>query len=128
MHLYDGFTKTLRKCGVRAKETPSLLTAMTTLGTCKMQIPAYNLKSWGDGTTCETENDGGVESADADEEKERLTQQIKQLQSALHDAERRERDVRKELEREREVADREHRELADLRDYVFNQESDDGKR
>ena len=124
MHLYDGFMKSLRKCGVRAKETPALLTAMTTLATSKMQIPAYNLKNWGDGTTGETDNAGRDESADTDKEKELLTQQIKQLRSALHDAERRERDVRKELEKEREVADREHRELADLRDYVFNQESD----
>ena len=125
MHLYDSFLKALRKCGVRAKETPSLLTAMTTLGTCKMQIPAYNLERWGDGTTAEKESTGREDSADTDDEKERLTQQIKQLRSALHDAERRERDVRKELEKEREIAGQEHRELADLREYVFNQESED---
>jgi hypothetical protein len=126
MHLYDGFMKALRKCGVRAKETPALLTAMTTLGVSQMQIPAYNLDNWDEAKRDAADGaDKSADSSDLHEDKERLTLELKQLRSALHDAERRERDARKELEKNREIADREHRELADLREYVFNQESED---
>jgi hypothetical protein len=126
MHLYDGFMKALRKCGVRAKETPALLTAMTTLGVSQMQIPAYNLDNWDEAKRDAADGaDKSADSSDLHEDKERLTLELKQLRSALHDAERRERDARIELEKNREIADREHRELADLREYVFNQESED---
>ena len=126
MHMYDGLFRELKKYGVRTKDGSVLLTAMATMGTGQRQIPAFNLKGW-KGSADEEEALSTENAGDAAEQLAKLTQQVRQLRAALYDAERGEREARKELEQEREVAGREHRELADLRELVFNQELEEDR-
>ena len=56
---------------------------------------------------------------------ESLEQQIQQLKKQLYQAEKEARDVKEWLEQQKAAAEAEHRELADLREVVFNQDEDD---
>ncbi len=53
------------------------------------------------------------------EKAEQQRQEIQSLRKALHEAERGARAAGKELEREKEASAAEHRELSDLREYLF---------
>lgn len=123
MHQYDGLLKELQKYGVRTKDGSVLLTAMVAMANSQRRIPAFNLKDWRDMTGENTSD--SVEQGDTAEQLAQLSQQVKQLRTALHEAERKEREARKELEQVRETEGRERRELADLRELVFNQEQEE---
>ena len=58
-------------------------------------------------------------------QKEDYENQIKKLRSALHNAEKTAAEAKKELEQQKSAAEAEHRELADLREVVFNKEEFD---
>ena len=56
------------------------------------------------------------------EQKAVLEKQIQQLRSALHTAEKSAEDSKRKLEQQQKQAEAEHRELADLRELVFNRD------
>ena len=62
------------------------------------------------------------ESVDYEAENKRLQNEINQLKKALYESGRANRHEKQKLEHEREIAELEHRELADLRELVFNQQ------
>lgn len=65
------------------------------------------------------------ESGDWEDQKAKMEKQIQQLRSALHTAEKAAADARKQMEKQRLTAEAEHRELADLREIIFNNDDFD---
>lgn len=122
LHLYDRRAKELSRYGVRGKDALMMLTCMTALSNAKYQNSAVNLRPWEEPSP--TEN---TEIEENDEEIKNLKFEIRLLKTALHDAERTTRDVRKELEAEKKQAAQDLRELADLREIVFSQEQAEEK-
>lgn len=119
LHLYDRRAKALGKYGLHGKDAVCMLSVMSTLAYARWQRPAVNL----DSDPMEAFGDAAGESpekADAAEAKA----ENKRLRASLHDAEKAARDARKALEDLKRQAQMEHRELADLREYVFQSEKE----
>ena len=148
MKKYDGEIRYLREYGARAKDMPFLLSVMNLSGSAMRQHKALNLDkdslSWlphgfGQENDADAEPDG--QDATDEEEKElsreELQEQVKalqaqvkeyqaqnkQLRSSVHALEQDARKTEKALEQEKAAAEMEHRELADLRELIFNQEN-----
>ena len=68
------------------------------------------------------ENRHASEQKTEQEDPERLKEEVRKLRAALHESERAARDARKELASIKAMEAKEHRELADLREVVFNRE------
>ena len=68
----------------------------------------------------EPESDTEQSSDEKDQLIAQLREELKKTKAALHSAETESRNARKELTSARSVYEREHRELADLREIVFN--------
>ena len=125
-HLYDGYYRFMKKYGLRQREAAVLLTAMTTLSTCEHKIPADNLDSWWDYEGAEEELDEVEQEEDETENALRqLRDQVKQLRSSLHEAEKNARDALRDLELEKSEHETDRRELADLREAIFNRDQDE---
>ena len=125
-HLYDGYYRMLKKHGVGSKDGAVLLTAMTTLATSEHKIPADNLDDWWTYDEAEDELDEVMKEADENEELVRqLRDQVKQLRISLHEAEKNARDAARELDLEKKDHEADRRELADLRELVFNREQNE---
>lgn len=127
MHRYDGKAKMLSRYGIRGKDAVMMLTCMNALGNARRGGEALNLNSRYMHYLEVGEEAFFAENEESSEEPEDLAvkvaeqqEEIKQLRDALHDAEKTGREIRKELESERRTAALEHRELADLREIVFN--------
>lgn len=142
LHQYDSRLQALREYGVPMKETRTILYLFSALSHARRQYLAVNLSK--DGIYDEFEGDDefdddeqnenspdAVESLPTYEElKEQLNQsqeEIKRLRSFLHDAERAARDARNKLASEQAGARLEHRELADLRELIFNKDMEEGE-
>lgn len=126
LHLYDTKAKMLGKYGIKGKDAANALMLMSTLGTTRRMTKALNLDgdlSWLDDTV-ENETAGEEEKQDRPEEATvdaaALKDEIKKLKAALHASEKESRETKKTLAGIKAAAEREHRELADLREYVFN--------
>lgn len=128
MHRYDGKAKMLSRYGLRGKDAIMMLTCMNALGNAKRIGDAPNFNSnymhyleVGEEAFFAEKEKAPEESEDLAEKVSAQQEEIKRLRDALHDSEKSAREVRKELESERRTAALEHRELADLRELVFNQ-------
>ena len=69
-------------------------------------------------------DESSVTKEDLEEEIHRLQDEVRGLRASLYNAERKTRDVQKERAEEKAAALREHRELSDLRELVFQQASE----
>lgn len=120
LHIYDSKAKLLSKYGIRGKDAASALMLMSTLGTIRRSTNALNLDGnlgWLDDTAAQEPTEEADEPAvDA----AALKDEIKRLRAALHASEKESREAKKTLTGVKAAAEREHRELADLREYVFN--------
>lgn len=132
---YDGRQKMFRKYGVPSKDINTMLLLSTALTHARRSDHALNfdeniLQIWDE---LEQEEAGGekVDSKKKQENRpptaEELAEQVKLLQEenkklrvSLHETEKTARDVRQELLSVRGSADLERRELADLREVIFN--------
>jgi len=110
----------LARYRIKGKEAASALMLMSTLGTVRHGSDALNLDTDIDAILGEEEKKetpaAPVESVDA------LKAEIKRLRAALHASDKENRETKKSLASITAAAEREHRELADLREYVFNDE------
>lgn len=126
LHMYDRYARELFRYGIKGKDAAGILTLMSGLGFAKRQINARNFES-GLGSLLDGKEESCIpeqeqEQNQPDAQSEQLREEIKKLRAALHASERAARDIKKELASVRETAVREHRELADLREVVFNRE------
>lgn len=143
LHVYDERAKMLGKYGIRGKDAASLLVLMSALATTRRHAKALNLDTdieamLRDMSASEEYIDeieiteppkqqpqqGKKQAAAAEAEQEEtledLKDEIKRLKAALHASDKEKRETKKTLAGLKATADREHRELADLREYVFN--------
>ena len=144
---YDGEIGLLRDYGARAKDMPFLLSVMNLSGSAMRQYKARNFEqdsSWYSSVMNhgeETDAEIGRQEEAADEEKElsreelleqvtvlqsqmkEYQSQVKRLRSSLHTLEQEARGAEKKLEEAKASAEMEHRELADLRELIFKQET-----
>ena len=124
MHLYDGVVKELSAYGIRGKDATGLLYCMLALANSRHRDSAFNLDSDMQRLLdLEDELPGEAKTRltydELSEKADRQKEEIQALRKALHEAERGAKTARKELERVQSEAQTEHRELADLREYVF---------
>lgn len=130
LHIYNERAKTLGKYGVRGKDAAWLLMLMSTLATARRSLEPLNLdwideKLQGDASDSarEEKKDDLPKELQTDMpagEAEKLKEEIRQLKKALYASDKENREMKKKLASQSAAADREHRELADLREYVFN--------
>lgn len=150
MKKYDGETGVLRNYGARAKEMPLLLSIMNMSGNAMRQNKALNFdkdsSSWfsslidqeeetDEESEKQEETAGDGKELSREELMEQVTSlqsqikeyqlQVKQLRSSAHSFEQDARKAGKALEEIKASAEMEHRELADLRELIFNQENDE---
>lgn len=105
----------LAEYGVTGTEAALLLSVMGALGTARRQQWLWEP---------EPEDAPAQEEGPAAETDPADKAELKRLRTALHEADKAARDARKALEESRTQAAREHRELADLRELIFNREND----
>jgi len=127
LHLYNSKAKMLGKYGIKGKDASALLMLMSALGTARRSSKALNLKG-NVNLLFDLDDEEWLkshrESEPPEEDAETLKVEVKRLREALHEADRENRDAKKTIAGLKTAAEREHRELSDLREYVFNQESD----
>ena len=129
LHRYDAELKNLGKYGIKQNKAIAILYCMLVLGSSRRRMSANNLKP--DYmrliSECETDVPDNNEQTPQDWETQKaaLEKEIHQLRSALHSAEKSAEDARKKLENQQRTAEAEHRELADLREIIFNKEEFD---
>ena len=119
LHRYDMLELSLAAYGFEDADLSCLMHLFTALGYVRRQRRALNLD---DDPTPDKEEEP-ADQIPYEELCRRLQQareENKHLRSALHDAERTTRDVKSELLAMRDTFQRENRELADLRDLIFN--------
>ena len=147
IYKYDGRQKKIRNSGLPAKDMKSMLLLCTALSHARRSERALNfdediLQIW---DKWDREDDGNEESGqektdeaekpeDLPPTEEELTERIRLLQTeikklriSLHDAEKTSREARQELLSVRSHAELDRRELADLRELVFNLDHEAGK-
>ena len=129
LHVYDSKAKLLGKYGIRGKDAAAALMLMSTLGMNRRSAEALNFDADLDFGRDEMEA-GPREKTEKKENQsvslEELRAENKRLKAALHAADKENRDTKKKMASLKTAADREHRELSDLREYVFNQEAEEG--
>ena len=141
IHKYDGRQKMIRKYGVPAKDTNSLLLLFTALAHARRGDRAINfeedvLQAWDEMDQEEAaggKKAGQAKPTDLPPTNEELTEKLKLLQEenrklrvSLYEAEKASREAKKDLLEVRGNAEMDRRELADLRDLIFN--LDNGKK
>ena len=137
LHIYDDHAGLLGKYGIRGKDLSALLVLMDTLGVARRPCKPINLdpdidldlvlsrdlprSEEGHGVKEKKKAAvSGQEGKEAGENTETLKEEIRQLKTLLHSSEKENRETKKALAELQADSDREHRELADLREYVFN--------
>lgn len=120
MHRYDSLIKELKSFGVTGKNAAFALASMSILGQARRQRTVWKnaeeLDTWQDTEDNETEKD--------EDQIVKLKNEIKRLRSALHESDRASRDLKRDYEDLKDRANRDKRELANLREYVFNLEEE----
>jgi len=129
LHIYDNKAKLLAKYGIKGKDAAAMLVLMSTLGSVRRSMKAHNLKGETElmlkaGELYEESSDETAEEPPKVEKPdlEALKAENKRLKAALHAADIENRDAKKTITAMKTAAALEHRELADLREYVFNQD------
>lgn len=135
LHRYDSQSKLLGRYGIKGKNAAAMLMLMNTMGTVRRNRDALNLKGHLDdllwieeqrkGETAEQPEEAGQTEPEASitpEELKALREELKRLKTALHAADRENRETKKAMANLKNMEERERRELADLRAYVFHQE------
>lgn len=126
LHLYDYYAKELEASGLGAQESAYLVLLMSALVSRERQVPALNLRLNPE-LLLEPQKDRqeDTEASPAEEaDVQALKAELKGLKAALYDAEQETRKAKRAFEETRTLMEREHRELADLREYVFRQEEE----
>lgn len=126
MDQYDDYGDTVRRYGVKGKDVGILLNLFTVLSQVREQKTALNLDDEIMRYFCDEEDDLRQEDAQQDTETiqdqiKSLREENKRLRSSLYNAERANRETKKELSSQREIYAREHLELSDLREIMFRQ-------
>ncbi len=123
LHRYDAELKNLGKYGIRQNKAVAVLYCMLTLGYSRRQILSDNLQKFIPAEKEQNQEHLPVEETkNWNTQKAELEKEIQQLRSALYQAEKSVENAKKKLEQQKAEAEAEHRELADLREIVFNQE------
>lgn len=138
IHKYDGRQRILRKYGIPAKETNTLLLLSTALAHARRGERALNfeadiLQCWDE---MEQEKSSSRQKKKKPEKRlltreeleellKRSQEENKKLRASLHEAEKSSRDAKKELLSARSDAELERRELADLRELIFNLDNEE---
>lgn len=126
LHRYDAELRNLGKYGIRQNKAIAILYCMLALGNSRRRMPANNLKPdymrFISDQETDISDDKKQAPQDWETQKAALEKEIHQLRSALHNAEKSAEDARKRLENQQKTAEAEHRELADLREIIFNKE------
>ena len=128
LHQYDAELKKLGKYGIKQNKAIAVLYCMLALSNSRRRIPANNLDKdymkWVEQEEVEKDKED-LPPVDWKAQKEEYEKQIKKLRSALHSAEKTAQEAKKKLEQQNSASEAEHRELADLREVVFNKEEFD---
>lgn len=128
LHQYDAELKNLGKYGIKQNKAIAVLYCMLALSNSRRRMRANNLDEdymrWLIPVES-NEKEETIPPLDWKAQKEDYENQIKKLRSALHNAEKTAAEAKKELEQQKSAAEAEHRELADLREVVFNKEEFD---
>lgn len=124
LHRYDAMLKDLGKYGIKQNKAIATLYCMLALSNARRRVNPNNLEADYMRVISHEEPVAGTTPADWADQKAALEKQIQQLRSALHTAEKSAEDCKRKLEQQQKQAEAEHRELADLREIVFNQEDD----
>ena len=125
---YAGKARMLGKYGIKGKDAATVLMLMSTLGAACRTLKALNLVgdlSWLDydpEDETEEEPEEAEEPTEGLEDTAALKDEIRKLKAALHASEKENRETKKALAGIRATEEQERRELADLREYVFNSE------
>lgn len=127
LHRYDVELGKLGNYGIKQNKAMSVLYCMLTLSNSRHQKSANNLDPdyMKQMLAKSDESDLNLEEqmsppANWAEQKAEFEKQIQQLRTSLHDAEKRAAEALKQIERQKESAEAEQRELADLREIIFN--------
>ncbi len=133
LHQFDNRQRMLRYYGVRGKELTTLLYLFTVLSSEHGRQEAenfneYMMKYWsGEDITevnlLENKLPGLSEDNDIRKNLKILQEENKRIRSLLHDTEKSSREIKKELTSGKDKYELEHRELSDLRELLFNKES-----
>lgn len=120
LHRYDAELKNLGKYGIKQNKAIAVLYCMLALSNSRRQMRALNFDpDFGQWSAKEEESESPL---DLKAQNEALEKQVAQLKSALHSAEKTAADAQKKYEQQKSTAEAEHRELADLREIIFNKE------
>ena len=122
LHRYDAMLKNLGKYGIKQNKAIAMLYCMLALSNARRRVNPNNLEADYMRVMSHEEPVAETTSEDWAEQKATLEKQIQQLRSALHTAEKSAEDSKRKLEQQIAVAEAEHRELADLREIVFNRD------
>ena len=126
IHRYDAEIKKLGKYGIKQNKAIAILYCMLALSNSSRQLKAINFEPDYMKFLLDDEIDDDKKKDLSREEllsqKADMEKQIQQLRSALHSAERAAEDAKKKLAEQKAVSEAEHRELADLREIIFNKD------
>lgn len=129
MHMYDSVTKELSRYGIRGKDAIALQYCMLALAHARHQPRPSRInyeELFGPEEPVQQAAPSEHQTYDQLMEKtEKQKREIETLRAALHEAERTAADRQRELERTKHASDLERRELADLRERVFLQSSEE---
>ena len=125
MHRYDRMMKELGRYGIRQNKAIAMLNCMEALRTSKHRQDALNLE---EGFAAQFESNQKsapkLTPAELEARNQSLEKELRELRSALHNAEKSNSELRKKLSQEKAQSEAEHRELADLREVVFKSDAD----
>ncbi len=119
MHKYDSRIRILKRYGVTGKDAAVALACMSFGAASRRQKQVWNV-----GPGPDAEDREQAEGASSDQ-LSALNLELKRMRSALHEAEKNARDAKKELQVLRTKAELDRRELADLREFVFNLDTEE---
>lgn len=122
IHRYDAMLKDLGKYGIKQNKAIAMLYCMLALSNARRRVNPNNLEADYMRVISHEEPVAETTPADWAEQKAALEKQIQQLRSALHTAEKSAEESKRKLEQQQKQAEAEHRELADLREIVFNRD------
>ena len=131
MHLYDSAAKELSRYGIRGKDAIALQYCMLALSHARHQPHPMRFGDFelelddGDDTVAQQAPSEHQTYDQLKEQTERQKKELAALRTALHEAERTAADRQRELERAKQASDMERRELADLRERVFQQSAEE---
>lgn len=128
MHRYDSMAKELSRYGFRGNNVTAMLYCMLALGYSRRRIESLNFEDWYMNFSLEEIN--SEEETELTQEKlldklATLEKENRQLRAALHSAEKNVKDAKQQFAVLKEKTDSEHRELAELREIIFRQSTDE---